>query len=368
MRGKTRNLFPGGNTPQGFYSYYEYILGQKEAEAIVCLKGGPGVGKSSFMKGIAEYFVEKGEDVDYFWCSSDPGSLDGILLKKRKIAMVDGTSPHIIDPQNPGAVDTILHLGEYWDGEVLKKCKSYIMQSNQKIKGWFGYAYNNLHAAAALQSSIRDTYRRAMLPGELYKAAAGIVNREFSRYEILLAEGSRKKYFAAAITPEGLINHMPGLVKDYKKLYFLTAPVGFETENVLNIISENAVHRGFSVEEYYCPMMPETKMEHLLIPDLEMGFVTLNSYHDLELWENDAEIQSLEMRDFIDWNRLEETMETIEFCEAESDQLIHQAIRNLKKAKQEHDRLEAYYIPNMNFEKIEELKAEMIGKIERNVL
>ena len=41
-----RHYFPGNNTPLGFYSYYRYILSQKEASRIICLKGGPGTGKS----------------------------------------------------------------------------------------------------------------------------------------------------------------------------------------------------------------------------------------------------------------------------------------------------------------------------------
>ncbi|WP_206459271.1 hypothetical protein [Anaerovorax sp. IOR16] len=50
MAGKQRHMFPGNNTPEGFFSYYQYILSQKEADKIFCIKGGPGVGKSTFMK------------------------------------------------------------------------------------------------------------------------------------------------------------------------------------------------------------------------------------------------------------------------------------------------------------------------------
>lgn len=368
MKGTARNLFPGGNTAQGFFSYYDYILEQKDAECIFCLKGGPGVGKSGFMKSIGTYFMEKGEDVDYFRCSSDPLSLDGILLRQRKIAFMDGTSPHIVDPKTPGAVDTIIHLGEFWDGAALKKMKGYILQSNQKIQRWFQCAYNNLRAAKSLQQSLREAYQSAMLPGEIYKVTSGIINKEFAHYEVLMAQGNRKKYFATAITPEGLVNHIPDLIKNCSKLYCITTPVGLGTEKILNIVSENAIHRGFSVEEYYCPMGPETKLEHLLIPDLEMGFVTLNTYHDLELWESSAEINSLELRDYIEWNKLDSFMEMIQYCEETVHGIIEEAIQYLKKAKKEHDQLESYYVPNMKFEKIEELKSEMIGKIERNVL
>lgn len=366
--GNVRDMFPGGNTSEGFYSYYQYILGQTEASTIICLKGGPGTGKSSLMKDIGTYFSEKGEDVDYFWCSSDPDSLDGVLLRQKKIAVLDGTSPHIVDPQNPGAVDTILHLGEYWNGEVIRQYKSHIMQSNQKIRRWFGYAYNSLKGASALMDSITCTYNEMMTPGELYREGAGIINRELSRHPITLSEGKRKKYFASAITPKGLINHLPSIIKGYETIYCFMAPVGFRTDSVLKTISENTVHRGFITEEFYCPMMPGSKIEHLLIPELSLAFITLNPYHDMDTTGLDAEIKTLEMCEFIDWNRTEPFMDTIRSYEEQIGMLINQTVGLLKKAKAEHDLLESFYIPNMNFQKIEELKTEIIGKIERNVL
>ena len=47
-------------------------------------KGGPAPGKSTIMKEIGEYFIDNGEDVDFLWCSSDPDSLDGVVIKNRK--------------------------------------------------------------------------------------------------------------------------------------------------------------------------------------------------------------------------------------------------------------------------------------------
>ena len=49
-QGKSRDLFPGGNTSLGFFSYYNNIISQEEANRIFVIKGGPGVGKSTFMK------------------------------------------------------------------------------------------------------------------------------------------------------------------------------------------------------------------------------------------------------------------------------------------------------------------------------
>ena len=52
MKGRVRKMFPGGNTSQGFYSYYRYIL-PEDAKRIFIIKGGPGTGKSVFMREVA---------------------------------------------------------------------------------------------------------------------------------------------------------------------------------------------------------------------------------------------------------------------------------------------------------------------------
>ncbi len=93
--GVVRRFFPGGNTSVGFYSYYDSILGQKEANRIIILKGGPGVGKSSFMKKLGRSMEERGFDVEYHHCSSDNNSIDGVVFPKVGVALVDGTAPHV---------------------------------------------------------------------------------------------------------------------------------------------------------------------------------------------------------------------------------------------------------------------------------
>ncbi len=36
--GRIKHVFPGGNTPKGFFSYYDYILSQEDATRIICIK------------------------------------------------------------------------------------------------------------------------------------------------------------------------------------------------------------------------------------------------------------------------------------------------------------------------------------------
>ncbi|MHB9059512.1 MAG: ATPase, partial [Bacillota bacterium] len=90
--GYIKKVFPGGNTSQGFKSFYDYII-RPDATRIFVLKGGPGVGKSSFMRKIATELVDLGFDVEFMCCSSDNGSLDGVVIPAIGVAMIDGTAP-----------------------------------------------------------------------------------------------------------------------------------------------------------------------------------------------------------------------------------------------------------------------------------
>ena len=58
------------------------------------LKGGPGCGKSTFMRRVGAAMERAGERVVYINCSGDPDSLDGAIFLDRNAAIVDGTSPH----------------------------------------------------------------------------------------------------------------------------------------------------------------------------------------------------------------------------------------------------------------------------------
>ena len=96
-KGKIRHMFPGGNTSKGFFSFYNYIISQEEAKRIFILKGGPGVGKSTFMKKTANEMLERGYDVEFMHCSSDNNSLDGVVIPNIGVALIDGTAPHVVD-------------------------------------------------------------------------------------------------------------------------------------------------------------------------------------------------------------------------------------------------------------------------------
>lgn len=360
-----RHYFPGNNTPLGFFSYYKHILGQREANKIVCIKGGPGTGKSTFMNRIAEYFASMDEDIDYLHCSADENSLDGIVLKDRRIAVIDGTSPHITDPVTPGAVDKIVNLGEFWDEEAIAVNKSEIIDLNEETSRWYRIAYNYLSAAKSVYRSLEEIYNDASEDSEIYKVVADIVGSEYGDLDISLKPGKRKKFFASAITGDGVVNYITSLLGDMKRVYMIDSPVGYSNSSFMEIVTEGAIYRGLDVEVYYCPMCPEEKIEHIVIPELKTAFVTMNRYHDIQPWEIPApdesgqEIILIDMEDYMNILNIGKNSELIQSLNEEYDILLNKSVKHLSLARDAHLMVEKMYIPNMNFTQLLDMRDKL---------
>ena len=88
------NFFAGANSGAGFQNLFREILDVEDAYDFMILKGGPGVGKNTFMREIGRTMEQAGTAVEYLWCSGDPDSLDGVVLPELRCAVVDGTAPH----------------------------------------------------------------------------------------------------------------------------------------------------------------------------------------------------------------------------------------------------------------------------------
>ncbi len=370
-----RHYFPGNNTPQGFFSYYGNILGQREAKKIYCIKGGPGTGKSTLIKRIGETFAAMGEDVDYLHCSADENSLDGVVIHGKKAAVIDGTRPHITDPLSPGAVDKIINLGEYWDEDGIASYKAEILDFNEETSRWYRICYNYLNAARSVYRSMEEIYNSAAESSEIYQLIGDIAENEFRNYSISLRPGRCKKYFASAVTATGTIHYLDTLLsgipgseeRKLNRIYLISVPVGFSNRSFMDVLAEGARYRGLDTECYYCAMFPDEKIEHLLIPAAGTAFVTVNDYHDLEPWElmreNGPEIILLDACDYMDRCRVEENEVLLTTLRMEYDILINQAVKCLEKAKKIHMRVEELYIPNMNFDEIHQLGDRLIEEL-----
>ena len=129
--------FASANTCDGFLHYFGRIFDPNQLQRIYIIKGGPGSVKSSLIRKIANQAEELGEKTERFLCSSDPDSLDGAILMDRKIAILDGTAPHLTDPNYPGAVETIVNTGAFWNKKKLTDRKEEILELTREKKRYY---------------------------------------------------------------------------------------------------------------------------------------------------------------------------------------------------------------------------------------
>lgn len=344
-----KKMFPGAVTSQGFYSYYQYMIDQN-ANHIFVIKGGPGVGKSSFMKKIGQSMLELGYDLEYHCCSSDKGSIDGIVIPKLKIALLDGTAPHIVDPKNPGAVDEIINLGDYWNEDRLKQSREEIKPCNAKVSDYFQRAYFALKEAKIALDEWKY-YTSGYQNWSQINQTTLKIEREIFRIKPKNG-GNERHLFAWGHTPQGKTEYIDTLIKDTEILYNLIGQPGTGKSTFLSKMAERARTFGLDVEYYHNTLDPQ-QLDLIIIPEIRIALV-INSEPYSYTPNYDGTTHTIDFDLSVNSQKLLiDCGKEIVDCQARVNQHIARALGHSKKAKASHDLLETYYVPAMNFFEID---------------
>ena len=116
--GLETRYFLSALTGAGYYALHRQFL--RPPERYFCiLKGGPGCGKSTFLKRVGDAGRSAGLAVVWLHCAGDPASLDGVYFPEKRSGFFDGTAPHTVDPALFGASGEYLDLGTFCRTEAL---------------------------------------------------------------------------------------------------------------------------------------------------------------------------------------------------------------------------------------------------------
>lgn len=358
--GIIRHMFPGGNTPVGFYSYYQYIIDRSTARRVFILKGGPGTGKSTLMLKVGLELAKQGLCIEFMHCSSDNNSLDGVVIPGLRIAIIDGTSPHVVDPIYPGAVDEIINLGQFWHVQEFIGSRDDIISINGRIKDLFASAYRYLNAAASLKEDTESIYEQSLDRGMEALFTHELIQKVLGNVIPSKTPGSQRCLFASAITPRGFSDYLDSICTG-NRIIRLSAPAGNCTHRILETLKNAALLGGYNIETYFCPMSPK-KIEHMVIPELSLSVITANEYHDISDINN-AECSTFFINEFYKKDNLESYSKQLGFNRTYTEALLERAIENIAEAKSSHDELEKYYIKSMDFEGISRFRDKLLERI-----
>ena len=354
---KERHLFLGGNTYKGFHSFFNYIIRKEDANRVLCIKGGPGTGKSYLMKKVASHFLDKGYSVEYNHCSSDDKSLDGIVIPELKIAMLDGTSPHMVDPIFPGAVDEIINMGIALNNDALSLRKKELINVYKEISTNFQRAYKFLAAAKPIHEDWSRLNAEALDYSKIVTITESLKEEVFNKQKS--GFGDERHVFATAFTPNGIITFAEDLVTDYKQKFILKGGPGFSKSKILIELGKLAQKKGYFVEYLHDPFDSE-RLEHVLIPEISTAIVTENEISQCSFMGKTYTIE-----DFCNSSIISKNQNEINYDKEKFYELTDKALFLISEAHRIHDDLEAYYIKSLDFSILDKIYNEVIAKFEK---
>jgi len=280
-----QTCFLGANSREGFASLYSAFPGEPGAFLHI-IKGGPGTGKSSFMRCIGQAAEAHSLDAVYVLCSGDPQSLDGVYIPALRRAWVDGTAPHVAEPRSFGVDADYLNLGRFCRTPFPARDCAEIEALTTAYRACYRDAYRHLTRA-----TLREADAPSPEPAELL---AGLDSANASPLW-------PTRRFLRAISCEGVVFLEEELRKLCPELLRITPAA-------LTALSGELERRALPAIR--CPLPLDTaRLDAILLPWAGVAF--------LAAWETEG---------------------------------LDEAVAALREAKALHDQLEAIYAPHMDFE------------------
>lgn len=348
--------FLGANSPQGFYSLYDQLIDRDTARAVYILKGGPGCGKSTLMRRVAQRAELAELPVEHILCSGDPDSLDGVVLPTLGVALVDGTAPHVVEPRLPGAVDHYVNLGACYDAAALAPLRGDLTACAAGYKECYQQAYGNLSAAAQVRQDARAVLYSGAFREKAQKRAAGILSREVRRKKGA-PMGRVRQRFLSGMTCQSRLTLWDTAFSQCQKVYHLCDRWGMAHE-MLSVLLTGVQRGGYDVVACPSPMAP-MRLEHLLVPKLGLAFLSCPG--DTEL--PGTPCRRVHIDAMLDPALLRENRGRLRLSVHIAGELEAAAADHLARAKAMHDELEALYNPHVDFQQVSRTAEEIIGQI-----
>jgi hypothetical protein len=338
---KSISYYLGANTGSGFYSLYDKFTAEDSIENLYIIKGGPGCGKSSFMRSIAAALKDEGMAVEYMLSPGDPESLDGIYIPSLKTAYLDGTEPHILEPMYPGIRESYVNLGIFYDSRALIPHLAEVAELMEEYNSYYRKAFHALEAAEVYRIGMFDKLFNETAYKAIARRSEGIIFRELKKTGRPAGKTSIRFLSALGCTGYNCLFSTAAAV--CQRLYVIDNEYGL-APCLITPIYEAASKKGYDVTVCLSPFDPKN-IEHLLIPELSLGFVSTakdtvisgDSYKHVRL-------DALADKETLRQNRRHYRSEA-----ALHGALISKACEAMLNAKKINDRIEAIYNPNVDF-------------------
>ena len=352
--GKATHFFLGANSGLGFQNLFIKFCENENFYDLLVLKGGPGVGKSTMMRKIGEAMEARGESVEYLHCSGDPDSLDGVYIPRMKTAVLDGTSPHVLEPVYPVASGRYVNLGQFYDIALGKEKREEIIFRTNAYKDAYRSAYHVFAAAKELEENRASLLLQGLDHAKLKRRTEGIIEREIRGK----GGGQTDRYrFLGSLTHKGAVWRFDSVQQLCPRMYHL-----LDSGGIAGSMLEQ-IRAAARVKQYGTIISPDPenmeRIQHLMIPELGVAFVTVKDGMECPY---DA-YRRIHIDAMISHDHLKQCKGKIKFMKKMIATLRCEGVDYLRRAKEEHDKLEALYHSGIDFAGLNALIEQEIERI-----
>ncbi|MBO4308795.1 MAG: hypothetical protein J5885_03095 [Clostridia bacterium] len=331
--------FAASNSAGGFHSYYSACFDHARVGRLYAVKGGPGTGKSRFLREVAKRGEAGGWHAEYIYCSSDPDSLDGVILTQKEregIALLDATAPHVYEPSRPGYREEIVNLGAFWNGERLREERDAIAALNRKKQNAYGRTYRYL-AGYGEMTATRDELAAPFLRADAIANYAEKLMKD-------VPEGETFSEQTALIRSVG----MCGAVT--LDTFFAASEKRYCVEDcrgsawaLMGALYRIAAKKKLKIRVSYDPVLPE-KIDGLFLSDAKICFAVSHG-EKIPLPH-----RVLSTRRFVETGEMHDIRGELNFAERMRRAMLEGALEQLEEVRKIHFSVEDIYIRAMDFE------------------
>ncbi len=347
--------FCAANSGLGFISFFDTLLNEKKHK-VFYIKGGPGSGKSTFMKEIAKHT----DHAELILCSGDPSSLDGVVLPKENTIIIDATKPHSHEPKYPGVGGNILDLGIGWDSKKLNK-ERIVALSDQKSK-----IYENCYSLLQSALSLKNTLFSALNP-HLDHAKIEYIGDKILRQNALWDPAGRdasiKNRFLSSISPDGMLT----LWETFEKLgkNFILLEDRWQISHVLlSYLDHQLSKRGIDHINSFHPLSGKKTMQHMIIPKANLSIITKDGLFVREIAEENI-LRKINLQNSLEKEYLESNKNKLNFIKRLEKEILLLAVDKLAEARYIHMEIENEYAKGMDHTATRQLKENFINDLYR---
>ena len=343
--------FAASNSKSGFHSYYRECFERACVKHIYAIKGGPGTGKSYFLRAISDFGEARGWRSEKIYCSSDPDSLDGVLLfrKDDALAFLDATAPHVYEPRLPGLREDIVNLGDFWNIEKLTAHADELEALIQKK----GEAYQRAYRYLASVGEMRAVRDALVLP---YLNLDGM-RRYAQKLMRSVPQGNGYSAEIALMRSVGMRGDVlfDTYLQQAERICLVEDCKGVAT-HFMRMIGEDCVQKGLRVRISHDPICPE-RIDAILLRDSGILFATY------KVDECVYPHKLIRLRRFVRVSQMREIAPSVRYAERMAQAMLDGALECLREVGTLHFKIEERYIEAMDFDAKENFTKSFCEKI-----